>query len=444
VKLPAGRDNRIELREPLQGGVRSIPDRLSAELRVLTRGQDLSPVAVLRTRRIERHLRDSDGRDLAVVADDTVSAERVGENRPESSWREVEVELIDGDVQLLDDVQVQLEAAGARPSAASSKLARVLADRLSDRWVSDDVSRHGFAGAVVVHHLRGQVDALIRLDRSVRRYEPDAVHQMRVATRRLRSALATYRVLFDSTRTDPLRSELAWLAAALGAPRDAEVLRDRLRGAVSELPEDLILGPISKGIELELGERHRTAHAALEQALDQDRYLALLDALDDVLEHPPFTGRAERPARRELPRLVARSCKRVDREAEAAAQASTQTDRELHVHEVRKAAKRARYAAESATVVFGKPAKRLAVRMERVQEILGQHQDGVVARQSIRDLAFAATAAGENGFTFGLLHAREAKLAVAAQHAYPKALRAAGAKRARRWLMQDPTTIEKP
>jgi CHAD domain-containing protein len=285
-----------------------------------------------------------------------------------------------------------------------------------------------------VRHLQGQIDELIVRDRGDRLDEPDAVHKMRVASRRLRSALATYRPLFDSQRTEPIRQELAWLGSALGRPRDAEVLRDRLRAHVSELADELVFGPVTARIEEEMNARHRAAHAELVQVLDEDRYLRLLDGLDDLVADPPVTDRARRSAGRELPRLVARACRRVDRAAAAAEQAETAADREVRLHDVRKAAKRARYAAESVAPVFGKPAVGLAARMQKLQEILGEHQDSVVSRQVIRELAVTATGSGENGFTLGLLYAQEANIAESTQRAYPSALRAAANKRVRRWL----------
>jgi CHAD domain-containing protein len=121
------------------------------------------------------------------------------------------------------------------------------------------------AGTVVVRHLHEQIDELILRNRGARTDEPDAVHKMRVATRRLRSALATYRPLFASQRTEPTRQELAWLGTALGKPRDAEVLRDRLRAHVSQLADELVLGPVTARIDKEMNERHRAAHAELVQ-----------------------------------------------------------------------------------------------------------------------------------------------------------------------------------
>jgi CHAD domain-containing protein len=433
LKLPAGRDSRTELRAPLDGARESVPDPLVREVRVLARNSPLVPVAIVGTNRIERHLLDAGGGDLAVIADDTVHAERLGESATVTTWRELEVELVDGEPELLDTLQSRIESAGLRRSESASKLARVLGDRIAVP-PSPKLTRKSAAGTVVVRHLQEQIDELIFRDRGARLDEPDAVHKMRVATRRLRSALATYRPLFDSQRTEPARQELAWLGTALGKPRDAEVLRDRLRAHVSKLADELILGPVTARIDKELNERHRAAHAELVQTLDEDRYLRLLDQLDDLVANPPFTDRAQRSARRELPRRIARACQRVDRAAAAAEQAETAPDRAVRLHEVRKAAKRARYAAESVVSAFGMPAVRLATRMEKLQEILGEHQDSVVARQVIRELAVAAAGAGENGFTFGLLHAREANIAESAQRTHRPALRAAANKRVRRWL----------
>ena len=257
---------------------------------------------------------------------------------------------------------------------------------------------------------------------------------MPVATRRLRSALATYRPLLAVDTIQALREELAWLGAVLGQPRDAEVLRDRLRASVAGLDDDLVLGPVAARIETQLTEIHRTAHQALVQALDSDRYLRLLADLETLADTPAFTDRARRSAYAELTRLVARACRRVDKAAAAAEHAEGAREYPTCLHDVRKAAKRARYACESVTAVFGQPALELAGRMEGVQEILGEHQDSIIASQAIRDLAVAAFHAGENSFTYGLLHAAEANRAAAALQAYPEALGACQKRTARSWL----------
>lgn len=436
LKLPAHGDERTEIRLPLRKTTHKVPKALAKKVHRLARRAELVPVAIVRTTRVEQRLVDSAGRDLAVVADDTVHAKRLGDGSVDASrWREVEVELIGGDQAFLDAVSARLEDGGLTRSAAASKLQRTLGVAATGQREHPTLTRRSRSGAVVQAHLREQVEELAARERGAREDEPDAVHKMRVATRRLRSALSTYRPLLDRKRTDPVRDELKWLADVLGKPRDAEVLRDRLRQLAEEQPGDLLLGPVLRRIDLDLNAQHRDGHNHLLEALDGRRYRQLITALDDLVTHPPLTKAARRRAPRQLPQLVARAADRVDRAARAARAATTTERRELSLHEVRKSAKRARYAAESVASVFGKPAKRLATRMEHLQEVLGEHQDSLVSRDALRRLGVSAHLSGENGFTFGLLHGLERARGEAAQHEYEPALRAASTKRVRRWTM---------
>lgn len=129
LKLPAGQDERTEVRLPLGSATLQVPVALAREVRAFVRDRPLVPIAVLHTMRIERRLLDADGNALATLADDTVHAERLTDGAGEvSTWREIEVELLDGDRSFLDAVSSQLRAAGLTPSESSSKLARVLGD----------------------------------------------------------------------------------------------------------------------------------------------------------------------------------------------------------------------------------------------------------------------------------------------------------------------------
>jgi CHAD domain-containing protein len=437
LKLPAGQDERTEVRLPPGRANLEVPEALARQVRALTRGRPLIPVANLHNRRVERRLLDAQGNELAIVADDTVHAERTTNGTVDlSSWREIEVELVKGDRSFLDTVSRHLRAAGLAPSASGSKLARVLGDPALAGAAGLDGSGDGqsrTAGAVVRAHLREQVDALIAHDPGAREDRPDAVHQMRVASRRLRSALATYRRLFEPAQTEPVRAELKWLGQVLGRARDAEVLHSRLLDLLGELPRELVLGPVKRRLDLELSERQAVAHAQVVAALDGRRYFRLLDALDNLVADPPLTARAGKPAHKELPARVGHACRRVDQAAQAVATAPTPRERDHALHEVRKSAKRARYAAESAAPVAGKPARRLAKRMEAVQDILGEHQDTVTSRDLLRTIGLAAHRTGENAFTFGLLHAEEHARAIQAQRAYEGALGKATRKKTRRW-----------
>jgi hypothetical protein len=138
LKLPAGAGSRREIHAPLDAGHDEVPPQLLARVRDWAGGQPLRPVARLRTTRTVRHLLDDGGRPLAEVADDRVTgwvpeASDAGTGRREvprwrevARWRELEVELAGGTADLLDAAGRRLTAAGARPSAAASKLSLVL------------------------------------------------------------------------------------------------------------------------------------------------------------------------------------------------------------------------------------------------------------------------------------------------------------------------------
>lgn len=437
LKRPAG-TAREELQlagEPNRG----VPRELRSLTRSVTRGQPLVPVVRLTTERTVHRLLADDGTLLVEVVDDAVEGELLGdEPAAPLRWREWEAELGQGDDGVLDLVGARLLAAGATPSDAASKVGRVLATRPVQEgqapWWNTGSARpsRASAGSVVQAHLGEQVDELVLRDPQVRRDTPDAVHKMRVATRRLRSALRTFRPLLDRTRTDPLRDELSWLADVLGAVRDVEVMRARVLAMVEAEPDELVLGPVARRVESVLGRRYRLAHATALRALDGDRYVRLLDALAALVADPPFDEAARGSADDVLPGLVRRQWKHLD-EAMRAAEAASGTAQDELLHEARKRAKAARYAAESVAGVFG-PAKRFAAAMEELQEVLGEHQDGVVTREVLRELGAGASRSGENGFTFGRLHALEQSRAEAAVVRWPQVRKKVSKPGLRRWL----------
>lgn len=262
-------------------------------------------------------------------------------------------------------------------------------------------------GELFLLRVRQQVVVLREQEPRVRRDEDDSVHKLRIAVRRLRSALATYRPVLAPGATDSLRAELRWLGVELSAARDAEVMRARLDDLVREQPAELVMGPVARRIDTEMSAEYQAGRERALGSLDSPRYAELLDALDALVAAPPFDERAARTAHDEIPLLLARDLRRVERRAEAAAGTTEQSRRNEALHETRKAAKRLRYAAESAAPAFGRRAEKLAKRAKQVQDVLGEHQDTVVARSTLRELGAKAYLEHENGFTFGLLHARE-------------------------------------
>ncbi len=444
LKLPVAVGERTEVQFPFGRSRREnapVPAALLREIRAYVRDADLVPVARVQTERTVHRLRGRAGVPLVDIADDHVTGQAMGHEVTVWTWREVEVELIDGDRDLLAAVGRRLRLAGAQPALATSKLARTLGDRLPGDTPGDHranpadrVGPAEPAGAVVQVYLAEHVTALIAADAGVRAGTPEAVHQMRVATRRLRSVLATYRPLFDRAVTEPLRAELKHLGGVLGGLRDSDVMQERLLAGVAALPGDLVLGPVRSRVRRELQAQRRQARRLLMAELDGPRYFRLLDALDGLAAAPPFTDQARGKAARVLPRRVAREWTRLrDRQA-AAESAATAEDRELALHETRKAAKRARYAAEAATPIAGRPARRYVQRMTKLQTSLGGYQDSTVSRQLLRTIGVQAYLAGENGFTFGLLHGLEARQAQDAGHKYRRAWHKATRPRVHRWL----------
>ncbi|NUS87276.1 MAG: CYTH and CHAD domain-containing protein [Streptomyces sp.] len=418
LKLPAGPDTRDEIRAPLSD---TLPAELAALVRSRVRDQALVPLVRLVSERNVRHLVDADGALLAELSADHVTARRLTpEPGDPVEWTEVETELAPGgDPAFLDVLESQLTEAGLRRSAAPSKLARALAET----GVAIKASKEGkkgkkgkkaagpTAGDVVLDYVRAQIAAIVSLDPAVRLEVPDSVHRMRVATRRLRSCFRSYRKVLDRAVTDPIGDELKWLAGELGIDRDREVLTARLEERLGEVPVELRLGPVSARLRIWSQKSRRGSRERLIGILDGERCLALLATLDALSADPPLRPAAARPAEKVILAAVLRDDERLARLVTAALAAPAGHDRDVAVHEARKKAKRVRYAAEAARPALGKPAKAFAGLMTELQDLLGDHQDSVVARATLRELAVQAHGAGESSFTFGLLYGREEALA---------------------------------
>ncbi|HEY3545419.1 MAG TPA: CHAD domain-containing protein, partial [Propionicimonas sp.] len=266
LKLPADGDSRTEVRAALGRAVRTVPRGLREVVQALARDRALAPVAVIRTHRREVPLLGEGGVLLARVCDDDVRAERLVEPAASVRWREWEVELAGAGTQsagvgtvpsggtddggdgtaLLDEVEARLVRAGAHRASVTSKLARTLDGvAMPERPGQGDPSPAGALVAdVLADHLAQQLDRLILEDARLRLGEADAVHHLRIAARRIRSALTTYAPVLAPDGVDDLRAELRWLGQALSGARDAQVLRSHLDEVLAGEPEDLVLGPV--------------------------------------------------------------------------------------------------------------------------------------------------------------------------------------------------------
>lgn len=437
LKVPGGRDTRIEIRRPLGRSGDQPPRELLDPVRALVRDRPLIPVARVSTRRREYPLLGPGRNVLAHVCDDEVDAERLDQAREAMRWREWEVELADGDLPLLDTVEPRLLDAGASPAAIGSKIARVLGDGVSvprGGSSSEDLTR-GSAAGLVLTLLAEQSTKLQDRDAGFRAERSDGVHKLRIAARRVRSTLTTYRPLFAPGVTDGLRDELRWLGQELAEARDAQVLREHLLALLVEEPAELVIGQVPRRIDDELTAAYQAGLDRARRALDSERYFRLLDAVDELVAAPALRPEADEPVREVLPRLLARDAKRVRRAVRETKAAQGADERDLALHEARKKAKRLRYAAESAIPVFDGRAKDYASAAKDLQKTLGVRQDSVVARRLLREYGVSAHLSGENAFTFGRLHGLEQARADQAERAFRKAWKALPHHKVRNWLL---------
>jgi CHAD domain-containing protein len=240
------------------------------------------------------------------------------------------------------------------------------------------------------------------------RAREDVVHTTRVAVRRLRSTIRVFADLFDSSQAEHLEEELVWWANLLGAVRDLDILMLRQAALLAELPAELILGPVSSTIQAELAVRRKQAADAITDALNSERYRKLIGLAHHWRSDAPFTAAADAAADAINPAITKAKNKARKRLSTAvAARRAAEPSDELF-HRARKASKRYRYAVEAAQPVWGSKADKIVLKRKDLQDLLGNHQDGIVSAAFLRELGGRlGIRSGQNGFTYGVLYARE-------------------------------------
>ena len=427
----------------MPGSPSATPERLLDLVTVFTRGAPLVPMAILNTVRHAYQLCDKDDRVAVEVVDDTVT---VGEGRKVIlKFREIEVERKAGKAKLLDVVEVALRDAGAKAGDFTPKHVRALGlpaleapdwpeppTRLPKRPTAADVAAAAIARDVdrIVRH-----DPLVRLRAPVGR-DDTAVHQMRVGCRRLRSDLRTFAALLDREWATQLRSDLGWLAHALGGARDAEVLRKRLRETADADP----LTPLDEAsivrIDADLAVRHEDALQALDKVMCEERYHRLLDLLLAAAKAPKLVKAANDPADLVLPGLVSVPWRRFafgGNGVPGAGQLDVDGP-DAAWHAVRVNGKRARYAVEAVAGVVGGEITELGSALADVQDLLGEHQDAAVAADTWLAIANADPDDHTLAVTAGRLYERERQAVRRARRAFPAAWRAASKRRLTEWM----------
>lgn len=274
---------------------------------------------------------------------------------------------------------------------------------------------------------------LLARDEEMRRDTPDAVHQARVTCRRLRSALGTFGSLLDPSVIRPARAELRWAARALGHARDVEVVHLRLGSLLAE-PDMNVVGPVRPRMERLFRARRESADAEVAETIASPRYADLLARLGNLVEAPPWTPAARVEVREAVPPLVRSDAARLERRVARVAAAVESVEHDDAMHEVRKAAKRLRYACESVEPVYGDAAIRAVEVASRITKALGERQDTVVSRLVVRGLAASAAAAEESTVTYEQLEAREASRASECEAAFGDAWAQASRQELWAWL----------
>ena len=365
LKLPHA-DSRLELERPGTAGV--VPPELLELLPALLRDEKLVPVARLRTR---REVVRAAG---AEVVDDSVAV--LDRQHVTRRFRELEVELLDGDEQTLRRLEAALRRAGAGGMDFRPKLYQAL-DLVYPREPVTIDSGTAPSEALKLR-LADQAMTLLTHDPGTRLgSDPEDLHQLRVATRRLRAYLRAARPLLEDNEPRAVRDELAWLGSALGPVRDLDVLIEHFAAELRALDGD---GDVAGGLLAALSERRLEAREAMLERLSSERYFALLDTLQDFVAAPPLSG--------DDTSLAAIWWKEVKRLRRGAVALGSHPEDDA-LHEVRILVKRARYAAELGAHELGKQGARFVSAAKAAQDVLGAHQDAVVAEEEILSWADA-------------------------------------------------------
>ena len=377
-----------------------LPAELLDAVTALARRRAIVQVACLQTSRTPHLLFDAADAAVAELVDDVVSI--MDDDVVAGRFRELKIKALTEDPTAIEPLIALLTAHGAMPGASSKALSALgpAAWGGPDIPEPDRVTPDDSAGDAVHAHLVTHARRFLLQDVRVRRDLPDSVHQMRVAARRLRSGLRVFAPMVDPAWSRHLRDELGWAASELGLSRDSEVLLARLDEHADELGEaDAAL--IHEHVDPLMRDKAEAGRLEALEAMRSERHLALLDALVDAANNPQLTEAAAKPARESLPPLFDKAWRKLAKEVKALSLDGPAEE----WHEARITAKRARYAAEALTPVFGAPAKAIASALSAVTEQLGEHQDASIAKDTCRELAGHFD--GPTGFALGLLYGYE-------------------------------------
>ena len=423
LKLPAAAEgstlNRTEV--SWEGPRDEIPRGAGAIVQGLVRRQRLQQLVELQSTRQRLLLHDAANHTLAEIDDDTVTVK--GGPRDGLRFRQVELELQDAGAKVVRQVTARLKGVGLSPET-TPKLERAMGFPVAvtaERELGPNSTLGDVVTAVLTQGLTRLLDHDWRLRAAAGDAAREDIHQARVATRRLRSDLRTFDVVLDPVWVRHVRRDLKWLGSALGEVRDADVLTGQLAG----VPEEI-------GVQL-AGQRAEAAQR-ISEYLANDRYLLLLDHLHAATSNPPFVLgdddiHQEDRADRVLSCLVGarwHALRHLVRKS-----GSDPSDERLH--RIRIKAKQLRYAAEAATPVMGRAARRTARAAEDLQTLLGEHHDAVTAESWLRERA-ANGVSPTSAFEAGRMAAEQQRLQRKLRHRWRRTWTRLAQPKRRRWM----------
>lgn len=393
LKIPLGQDRQeIEL----AGGQTGPPSALRDLLMLFVGQRELAPVATLRVWRTGLRVRR--GRvDSAEVVLDNVSVMKEG--RVIRQFRELEIEQLHDDENSLREVELHLRRAGARDHDGQPKLFRALA------LPAPAPEMPPAPDAPVVDHVKWaltqHVRWLVAHDPGTRLgTEPESLHQMRVATRRLRAVLRAARPILVPDWATSLQQELKWLSELLGPARDLDVLIAHFTEEAAGL--DARERKQLKGFLTSLQTRREQLQPVLLRELQSTRYLELVQRLQQTAHEPPVV---------ESPLTLLDLAKQEFDKLRTTIHRLENPPTNASLHQLRIKVKRARYTAELAEPSARKAATGFIKRARTLQDLLGTHQDAVQAESHLRSFVNSSTSV-QTGFVAGRIverqHARRA------------------------------------
>lgn len=373
LKIPLGNDRQeVEVADAL-----SDPPVLLRDVLILhLRHRRLVPIVTLRVWRtsvLVRHGRMP----VAELAIDHITAVRNGSVI--ERFRELKIERRQGDEAVLHSLERQMREAGAYDHDGRAKLYRALslpAPSLSPQPAPD---------APVAEHLKWSlaqhVGWLVTHDPGTRLCtETESLHQMRVATRRLRAVLRTCRPILRPAWVMSLQEELKWLSELLGPARDLDVQIAYFANETAGLTvRDRKLLAL---FVAHLRTQRKAFHEVLLGELTSARYFALIRGLRQAAQAPLLVESSL-----DMGQLAKREFKKLRKEIKRVGPSCS----DAALHRIRIKTKRARYAADLARNSLGKPAVRFIKSARAVQNLLGIHQDAIQAERFVQQFFHHST-----------------------------------------------------